>query len=92
MEKDRTGNEAKRKNSRILGFALIVFSWIIWAVIFILPFFKLSMKEYAIIYPVLLAATAIFWVGAALVGKEIVQKYDLFSKLKKFIGRSGTKS
>jgi len=73
----------KHKFIRILGISLIVLTWIIWGVICILPFFKLTLTQYAIAYPILLAATNIFWVGAALVGKELVQKYNLMSKLKK---------
>jgi hypothetical protein len=77
----------KQKYIRILGVSFIIFSWIIWGVIFILPFFKLTLIQYAIAYPILLAATNIFWVGAALVGKELVQKYNLLSKVKKWFKR-----
>jgi len=48
-----------------------------------LPFFKLTIKQYAIAYPILLVATNIFWIGAALVGKELIQKYNFLSKVKK---------
>ncbi|MEI7489855.1 MAG: transporter suffix domain-containing protein [Bacteroidota bacterium] len=78
----------KRKFFRILGVSLIILTWIIWGVIFILPFLKLTLKQYAIIYPVLLASTSIFWVGAALVGKELVQKYNLLPKIKKWFKRA----
>lgn len=81
----------KRKFIRILGVSLIVFTWIIWGVIVILPFFKLSLKQYAIAYPVLLVATNIFWVGAALVGKELIQKYNLLSKVKTWSKRLSKK-
>jgi len=77
----------KRKFLRILGYSLIVLTWIIWGVIFILPFFKLSVTQYAIAYPILLAATSIFWVGAALVGKDLIQKYNLVSKVKMWVKR-----
>lgn len=72
----------KRKFIRYLGVSLIVFTWVLWGVMFILPFFKLTVTQYAIAYPVLLAATNIFWVGAALVGKELIQKYNLLAKVK----------
>ena len=65
-----------RKFSRILGFSMIIFSWMIWGVILVLPFFKLTLIQYAVVYPILLAATNIFWVGAALVGKVILQKIN----------------
>ena len=81
----------KRKFIRILGVSLIIFTWIIWGVIIILPFLKLSLKQYAIAYPVLLAATNIFWVGAALVGKELIQKYNLLSKVKTWFKRLSKK-
>jgi hypothetical protein len=77
----------KHKYIRILGISLIIFSWIIWAMIFILPFFKLTVTQYAIAYPILLVATNIFWVGAALVGKELVQKYNLLPKIKEWFTR-----
>jgi len=81
----------KHKYVRILGISLIILSWIIWGVIFILPFFKLTLKQYAIAYPILLVATNIFWVGAALVGKELVQKYNLILKAKKLFKRLSKK-
>jgi hypothetical protein len=77
----------KKKFLRILGFSLIILTWIIWGVMFILPFFKLTAAQYAIAYAVLLAATNIFWVGAALVGKEIIQKYNLHIKVKNWLNR-----
>jgi hypothetical protein len=67
--------------SQILGFSLIIFSWILWGVILVLPFLKLNLTQYAIIYPVVLGATNIFWVGAALVGKDIIQKFKGLQKL-----------
>ena len=72
----------KYKFTRILGISLILFSWILWGVILILPFFKLTLTQYAIVYPVIFAATNIFWFGAVLVGKEMVQKYSLWPKVK----------
>ncbi|MCX6250219.1 MAG: transporter suffix domain-containing protein [Bacteroidetes bacterium] len=77
----------KHKFTRILGVSLIILTWIIWGMIFILPFFKLTLAQYAIAYPVLLAATNIFWIGAALVGKELIQKYNLLSKVKSWFKR-----
>jgi hypothetical protein len=72
---------------RILGISLIVFSWIIWGIILLLPFFKLSLKQYVIAYPVLLVSTNIFWIGAALLGKELIQKYRLVPKVKTWVKR-----
>jgi hypothetical protein len=67
---------------RILGISLIIFSWILWGVIFLLPFCKLTLNQYAIVYPVILVSTNIFWIGAALVGKEIVRKFNILQRLK----------
>lgn len=75
----------KRKFIRILGISLIIITWMIWGVIFILPFFKLTLTQYAIAYPVLLAATNLFWVGAALVGKELIQKYNIMPRIKNLL-------
>jgi hypothetical protein len=79
----------KRKFLRILGISLIILTWIIWGLIFTLPFYNLTIKQYAIIYPILIASTSIFWVGAALVGKELVQKYNLLPKIKKWFKKTG---
>jgi hypothetical protein len=84
---DCKSNGMNRKFSRIIGLSLIVFSWILWGVIFVLPFFKLTLTQYAIVYPVILGATNIFWVGAALVGKELIQKFNLMSKVKTWYRR-----
>ncbi|MGA3015308.1 MAG: transporter suffix domain-containing protein [Bacteroidales bacterium] len=81
----------KHKYTRILGISLIIFSWVIWAMIFILPFFKFTVTQYAIAYPILLVATNIFWVGAALVGKELIQKYNILSKIKNWFKRLSPK-
>jgi hypothetical protein len=77
----------KHEYLRILGISLIIFSWLIWAMIIILPFFKLTVTQYAIAYPILLVATNIFWVGAALVGKELIQKYNILTKIKEWFTR-----
>ena len=90
MADDDKSWQMKRKFLKILGISLILLSWIIWGVIIILPFFKLTLKQYAIAYPVLIAATSIFWVGAALVGKELIQKYNLLPKIKKWFKRPGS--
>ena len=76
-----TGLKWKGGFSRILGVSLIVFSWVLWGVILVLPFFKLTLTQYAVVYPVILVATNIFWVGAALVGKELVRKFNVLTKI-----------
>ncbi|MEI7726876.1 MAG: hypothetical protein WCK09_17330 [Bacteroidota bacterium] len=79
------------KFSRILGVSLIIFSWILWGVIFVLPFFKLTLTQYAVVYPVILVATNIFWVGAALVGNELVRKFNILTKIKRLFKRGNMK-
>ena len=71
------------KFSRVLGVVMIIFSWVLWGIIFILPFFRLTLAQYAIVYPSILAATNVFWIGIALAGKELVQKLRVRWKLKK---------
>ncbi len=78
--KNENLNGMNRKFSRIIGLSLIVFSWILWVAILLLPFFKLTLTQYAIVYPIILAATNIFWVGAALVGKGFIQNFNIWSK------------
>ncbi|MFZ4562333.1 MAG: hypothetical protein ACOYNU_03050 [Bacteroidales bacterium] len=72
---------------RIIGFSLIVLSWILWAVIIFLPFFKLTLTQYAVVYPVILASTNIFWVGVAMTGKQFIQKFNIVSKVKNWLKR-----
>jgi hypothetical protein len=72
---------------KTLGISLIILTWIIWGVIFLLPFFKLTVREYAIAYPVLLIATNLFWIGTFLVGKEIARKYNIFRKIKTWLSK-----
>ncbi len=80
-----------QKFSRILGISLIVSSWILWGVILLLPFCKLTLTQYAIVYPVILISTNIFWIGAALVGKELVRKFNFLTKVKKWHKKFQTK-
>jgi uncharacterized SAM-binding protein YcdF (DUF218 family) len=75
----------KPKSLRTFGVFLIVFSWILWGVILCLPFCKLTMTQYAVVYPVILVSTNIFWVGAALVGKELLRRLNIFTKVKKWL-------
>jgi len=73
---------------RTLGISLIILTWLIWGVIFLLPFLKLTVREYAIAYPVLLIATNLFWVGTFLVGKEIARKFNIFRKIRNWFSKS----
>ena len=77
------------KITRIIGISLIVCSWILWGILLILPLFRLTMTQYTILYPAILAATNIFWIGAALVGKELVGKFNIPAKIKKLLKIKG---
>ena len=60
-----------------LGLVLIIISFLPWLIIaVIVPFLPISLAQKAILVPVLLVlAEVLFWLGALLVGKEVVQKY-----------------
>ncbi|MEA5531541.1 transporter suffix domain-containing protein [Dolichospermum sp. UHCC 0684] len=60
-----------------LGLGLIIISFLPWLIIaVIVPFLPISLAQKAILVPVLLVlAEVLFWLGALLVGKEVVQKY-----------------
>jgi hypothetical protein len=79
------------KKSRILGFSLIILSWIFWGMIIVLPFLKLGIKTAAIAMTILLIASNIFWVGAILVGKELMQKYQIGPKIKRWFAKKISK-
>ncbi|MCX6245934.1 MAG: hypothetical protein NTU98_14665 [Bacteroidetes bacterium] len=72
----------KKNKTRILGYSLIILTWIFWGMIFTIPFLHLGLKTSAILITILLVATNIFYVGAFLVGKELMQKYNIWSKIK----------
>ncbi|MDP5017730.1 transporter suffix domain-containing protein [Anabaena sp. UHCC 0187] len=60
-----------------LGLGLIIISFLPWLIIaVILPFLPISLAQKALLVPALLVlAEVLFWLGALLVGKEVVQKY-----------------
>jgi hypothetical protein len=60
-----------------LGLVLIIISFLPWLIIaVIVPFLPISLAQKAILVPALLVlAEVLFWLGALLVGKEVVQKY-----------------
>ncbi len=60
-----------------LGLVLIIISFLPWLIIaVIVPFIPISLAQKAILVPALLVlAEVLFWLGALLVGKEVVQKY-----------------
>jgi hypothetical protein len=76
--------EGKKKWIRILGGSLIVLTWFIWVVIFLVPFMHLGLKRAAILTTLLLVATNMFWIGLALIGKELADKLRILPKLKRW--------
>jgi hypothetical protein len=66
---------------QIIGFSLIILSWIFWGLIFMAPFFNLGTKTTAAAIIFLLIATNIFWLGAYLCGKEFAKKYRVLLKM-----------
>lgn len=61
---------------KYLGLGLIVLSTLLYICVFVVPFTGLSLKVKAVMVPVLVAAGEVtFWIGAVLLGKELVAKY-----------------
>jgi hypothetical protein len=60
-----------------LGLGLIIISFLPWLIIaVIVPFIPISLAQKGLLVPALLVlAEVLFWLGALLVGKEVVQKY-----------------
>lgn len=60
-----------------LGLVLIIISFLPWLIIaVIVPFLPISLGQKGLLIPALLIlAEVLFWLGALLVGKEVVQKY-----------------
>lgn len=73
------------KKSRIIGFSLIILSWVFWGMIIIVPFLKLGIKTTAVVLTILFIASNIFWVGAILIGKELAQKYRVWPRIKSWL-------
>ncbi|MBK1987339.1 transporter suffix domain-containing protein [Sphaerospermopsis aphanizomenoides BCCUSP55] len=60
-----------------LGLVLVIVSFLPWLTIaVIVPFLPISVAQKALLVPALLVfAEVIFWLGALLLGKEVVQRY-----------------
>jgi hypothetical protein len=70
------------KKTQILGFVLIVLSWVFWALILVVPFLELGVRTTSVAITILLIGTNIFWFGALLAGKESMPKIKLWVKKK----------
>ncbi|MEI8114350.1 MAG: transporter suffix domain-containing protein [Bacteroidia bacterium] len=79
------------KKGQLIGFALIILSWIFWGLVFIVPFLKLGIKTTTLVVTVLLIATNIFWLGVFLSGKEVLAKFQIMQKIKIFLSGKNLK-
>ncbi len=70
------------KKGQLLGFGLIILSWIFWGMVFIVPFLKLGIKTTSFAVTSLLIATNIFWLGVFFSGKEVLAKFHTMQKIK----------
>jgi len=70
------------KKTRILGFILIVLSWVFWGLILVVPFLELGWRTTSLAITILLIGSNIFWFGALLAGKELMPKIKLWVKKK----------
>lgn len=70
-----------------LGLFLIIFSFLPWAVIALLPILPLAVAQKALLVPAMaVSAEVFFWVGVALAGKEVAAKYGRYFS-PRFIGQ-----
>ncbi|MFC3885483.1 transporter suffix domain-containing protein [Bacillus songklensis] len=59
-----------------IGISLIIFSFLIWAIPVIVPFMSLdSSRKVVVVTSSLILAEIIFWIGVAIVGKEVAMKF-----------------
>lgn len=77
-----TGNKGFKSNVklkkwlRILGIILIIFSFILYAIILYIPFTPFSPATKGIICTILIITREIsFWLGVVILGKEFVTRY-----------------
>jgi hypothetical protein len=67
-----------------LGLGLIIISFLPWLIIAVfVPFIPISLGQKALLIPALLVlAEILFWTGALLVGKEVVQKFRRYLRIR----------
>ena len=64
------------KLNTTIGIILIILSGILFGLIFVVPFFPLSLAQKGIFISVLVIGMEItWWVGVALLGKQLITKY-----------------
>lgn len=76
---DANAQQTENKKSSLLNKVaaiLVVLSFILYGLIFVVPFLPLTLSQKAVVIPVLVAiGEATWWVGVAIVGKQVVSKY-----------------
>lgn len=66
----------KKKILVIVAIVLMTLSWILFGLIFLVPFMPLSIGQKAIVLPILIGSAEVtWWVGLAIVGKQAVSKF-----------------
>lgn len=68
---------SKRKNGKVLGIGMVALSFLLYALLPIVPFLALSAQAKAIVVGGMMGVSeVIFWIGGLLVGKELIKKYS----------------
>lgn len=88
---DRETSAPKKKTIfYTIGMVLLISTIPLWVIPIIVPFTSLSVGlKGGIITASLLIAEIMFWVGAVLVGKEVVAKFKSYFSLKRWKSKSG---
>ncbi|WP_240903807.1 transporter suffix domain-containing protein [Chengkuizengella sediminis] len=72
-----------------LGFILIIFSFIFYGLILIVPFLNVSTGFKTAVTGILIIVGEIsFWVGGLILGREVVKKYRNFFNIKKWFKKN----
>lgn len=68
--------KSKKRILVIVAIILMTLSWILFGLIFLVPFMPLSIGQKAIVLPFLIGSAEVtWWVGLAIVGKQAVSKF-----------------
>lgn len=79
--KDENIKEPLKSNNilRNVAVVLIILSFIFYGLIFVVPFLPIALSQKAAAVPVLIIlGEGSWWVGIAIVGKEVVMKYKKY--------------
>lgn len=79
MENQQTPAKTGTKVLFKLGVVLLILACLGWVAIALMPFAPLSLSMKAtIVAAIIIGAEIMFWAGAVLVGKDVVQKYKRY--------------